>query len=951
MRRIFTLATGITIAVSGLSAQTIQSVTAPRPTAPGVEFSTHAKPSAAIAAKRKAAATLKTAPLAPRLLEPVADITTKDTLLVTGRTDIWKTPNHENTNQYATVTYDKYGHRSTVTYKDGSEYKYTYETNPQGYWTSKLVLKKDAGSSDFYAVEKEEREVNALGQLLGKKIYYCGHNYNYDTNQYEPVSYLSQEYKYDYSHEVKNSYNGETTRGFTTETIVYNEDGTVRAHEQYEWFEPRKEYIQTNVNTDYGKTVCTINGNEVHTIMYTRNYNTGEFYKSEEHEELYSDSGITLVYKDKYYNEDGSLRYTMADKKDVQENTPSAGWTTTIGYKYDEDTDTFTPISKREVLGESLTFTYGSNYKENVYYYSDEEGWTLRSRECVTAEVLEGGIYKITYGDNYYTLCYKLDEEGKVTGTVNLNADKSYTVTTRVLDDNGYPTDDDIIAYYDASHNLVKEILRKKGFKYNLDNGSGYGGDDEYTYYEKKNGEWTLVKEYEVPAGSGMGFTFRTVYKYTDEGYPASVTSYAKGSGYNNGEEFINEQTVYTYSANGYKKEEYSVWSPSKLKLEMDAYYTYYILEDGTYEYVHIEYDDDKATSGTVLEGEKQTVKDGLSKTYKYDKKLGGFGDEPYYTNFNEYTQTIEEDGTVVSVKRRLDDNENIVNESMTRSKYTDEGDGDSYESFRSEESFVWDETTNSWKNERKYTSKSTSFYFGCIDDRNPFDYYDDEYLPHSNSYLDKQNQHISLDFSNSYTWDEATARWKNDYGEDKDYSYAIDGNKLTVVETKKNENDSETYSSIETTVYVLDDNQMLASKTIDRHESRFYKEDNWKSENARKDAYTYKYNKYGKLEEQEQTTYSGEQEASEWQNTDITRYTYEEAAIIVSHIESLPEASTAQGIRIDGKTITAAEGGNVYLFGTDGRLCAKGRGSVTAPGAGLYVVKVGNQTLKAIVR
>lgn len=942
MKRLITLAAGITLAITS-SAQTV----VPRPTAPGVEFSKNNVSSWQIGNRNHAAvhmpiSQLKTAPLAPRLMEQTTDITTKDTLLVMGHVtkDRW----NQNEAKSESITYDKYGRRATLTsyHNNGEVYaerRYTYEVGPFNYWTKKLVQEKQEGSDEWVDCEKEEREIDENGNITRKRNYELKESYRYDEATddyiYERKMVLKYDARYDYAHAFKDGGDSET-RGALVEIYQYDDEGELIEHVKYQWAECAKKYIWVLTEPNNGTKQVTIGDDHITETYYSKN-DKGELVKNSERIDYY-DNGEHNGYLNISYAADGiTINYAEGYKTTQEMNVPSEGWVTTTNYNYDAASDSFLPYSKNETKG-TLEYDKPSNYACNYYYYK-EGTWSLNSTD--KREILDGNIYKIeqTYGSHSQTQYQKLDDNDNIIGTVTFNDDKSYKVTT----DETYNGEEHYnyvdCSYYDAAHNLLKTVRCIKGYKNNLPQNNYTQSDETNTYYELKDGKWVLVKEYEVKGDSYQGYNFRTVYTFTDEGYPSVITEYVQKSSINGGKEFVNAKTVYTYSDNGYKVEEYSIWSAKDLTLQMDEYSTYYILADGRMETTHVEYDDEK-TPGTIYSGSRYITKDdGCSWTYKYNKKTASWDlTDSYIPDFQEYVYQTEDDGTYVTIQRRQGDNGEVINVAKTEHLTKNSDDGkDNIENYAE---YQWDENTSSWVGINKYEKEEVHLDFG-YEGKNPITQYDDEYMPHDVGSLHEQSYWLeSMKF---YAWDKLANNWVpyNKEGKaTKEMDYKIDGNKLTYT-TIITDNDR-----TETTVREIQVNgdNFITSDT----ETRNFKDLAGNVTSEAKSQTTFKYNRYGKLEEKNEENYDAYGELS---STEYDKFIYEEAKILPTLIDQLPLSNGSKHIQIDGKKITCEGKNGILLYDEQGRLTARGTHFVMAPKSGIYVVKTNGVTTKVLVK
>lgn len=946
MRRIITLAAGITLAVN-VSAQTLSSnVKVPRPQAPGMEFSIENainKDGNFTMTKFKTLPKphFETAPRAPRLVDTNGDITTKDTLLAVGH--LKKDSYGSGEYQSETVTYDKYGRRATYTKFDSrgrveEAYKYTYEVGPFNFWTTKYVQKKDRSDSDWSDYSKEEREIDENKNITRKKDYSLGYFLDPNTGMYSLTLILTSDVSYDYSHAYKEYEDGPEKRGYEVERYTYDKyRGNLVSHTKYEWSDLAKQYILVLDERSDSKTETIITDNSIEQKLYRKSSASDGTFVLAEYNVSYYENGDYAGYKHIYYNEDGTVESVYGQKITTEHDTPSLGWTTETSYDYDKKSDSFIPRARIEYKGKPSNNSYtAADYSANYYYYV---GGQWEYNHSVIQEILDHRIYKITQKDASaeYISYKKLDEDNRIVGSVTYDSDGSYQVRYDSQYDNEHNIHYRIIEYYDANSTLLKTVCALDGLRQYMGI-EGYHPDDDseiYTYYEKKGDNWEAVKEYEVKGGSYDGFNMRKVYQFTDDGYPSTITQYVQNSSYNGGKEFASEKIVYTYADNGYKVDEYSVWSPTDLSLQMEGCNTYYILEDGGLEHTYFEYDDENAP-GTIVSGERTvTYEDGGRDNYTYNKVTGEWTLlNSYRPDFQEYVYDYPDDDTQIVTQRRQGDNGEIINvaKSVSYSKYEDDYD------IRRNEEYEWDEANNEWKGVNKSERTRETVRFGKIA-TNPISQYDDEYMPHE---VDNEQDEASYYFESSkyYAWNENAKDWQLYIKEDEDnndYSYKIDGNKFTYVVTTT---DNDAIRKYNNELEVNSDRYIVSESRTEQYTDR----ENGESE-ENKYVKSYTYNKYGKWAEVEEEHLRDGNTIS----TSYEKFIYEEAQIIPTLIKQLPLSEVAMGFNVDG--LKVSHEGIILLYNADGRLTAKGNGFVIAPEPGLYVIKAEGKTLKMMLK
>ena len=919
MGKNFTLTFCATLALSVYAqAQSVKPV--PRPVAPGLEFKAdngnRLNPFKGFAENNRAvkpSVRLASAPRAPRA--EAAPAVQVDTLLATSEVKV-AADGTEATQ--AEVTYDEYGRRKTYTeynYDGELERKLTYEytTGSFNYWTKKVV--KEETYAGIKVIEQEEREYNEDGRITLQKLYRENENGGI---------YLSSKNVYDYSHGVLQGDEGEVAHGFLIEqeTFVYDSEAGKEVqyeHVKYQWFEPAKNYVQALYETRGVKNSETVFGEDFITQITYRQKEDGTSYKSYDNTFWYAD-GKKIANMVTYYNEDGSVYAVSGEKATVEKDLPSKGWTTVTQYAFDQATMDFVPASKEETFGtKPYDGKFYGNYEEKSYQYVDgkfvDSSWMKYEEQA-------GNIYKATSDYNPNGVYFKCDKDNNLLGDLTFNEDKSYVVTQATDDRDAL-----LIYYFTASHQLERTIKRVEGVQTNVDAPEGYYGssdEDLYTFYILKDGKWEVLDEYETTLKYGSQKQ-RTVYKYTEQGYPASITTYITHPSYNGGKEFISTQYVYTYNDNGYSVKEYGVATPGKDPV-LDEETTYSLLDDGTYVETNLKYDGE----AEPYEGQRKEIKEGIEKNYTYNESTKEF--DLSYVNANSYT-SIAEDGTETTIEQNWDETAQKAvprRKTVSRQKTKDEDGYD--ESFYEE--YSWDETTGKWIGQRKSHNKWETiegFVFDKAYEQDPIGSYSDEYKPSAAA----ETETISLEQQLTYTWDEAKGDWGAD-PEGKGYSYTLSGNTLNVKRTERES--SGQYNTYDET-YTAEGGKLISKHTVETQQRPGNEAETYDNK------YEYAYNKYGVL--QEEKYYS----QGEYQGG--TKYLFTDATIK----PMLPPVSGITGVEADatevtvnGREVTAADGGKVTLYSTDGRIVATGNGTATAPAAGVFIAKVGGKAAKVIV-
>lgn len=919
MEKTFTLTFCAALSLS-LYAQAQSVKPVPRPVAPGLEFkadnANRAKPSFDFKKQNKAtrpSVSIATAPRAPRA-EAMPEVQV-DTLLATAKMDIL-TGAVERTR--AEVTYDEYGRRKTYSEFNSEgvlERKLTYEytTGAHNFWTKKVVKEEADGVTQI--IEQEEREINENGWITLRKIYESDNNGGV---------FLAMKSVYDYAHQVIDSDTELPTRGFMVEHEQFYYDAETNQIKQqalwkYQWFAPAGKYLMSFQQDKGVTTYETTFGEDYATATSYSFKSDNTTYKQRETTTWYA-GGESLGYKDISYNEDGSVSFANGSRTVIEKNSPSAGWTTELHQTYSQEANDFLPYYKTEYKGKKpANGKFFGNYEEHTYSYSDGK-YTESDWEKYEAQ--GGNIYKETWIFNPQGEYFKYDAEGNVIGEVTFNDDKSY-----VVEEEGDNYQEDILYYYTAKHELEKTIKRVAGYQSNVEDPEGsYVGSDneEFTFYILKDSNWELLTEYETSESAG-NYKSRTVYKFTKEGYPESVTTYTSSSSINGGKEFIDEQDVYTYQDNGYTLVKYSGYTAGGKPIK-DSEHSYILQADGTYVQTNLFYYGEKEPES----GGRTEKKDGVTKSYTYNSSTKQF--DLQSVNAGSYTTTAE-DGTQTTISQRWDETAQKAVPDRKTVRLSKHNDNDTYSEDLYEE-YTWDEATSKWVGQSKrHTKKETveGFSFDNSFNQNPIENYSDEYSAAQAAEIVP----FVLEKELTYTWDEAKGDWGTN-PEGKDYSYTLSGNTLSV---KHSQNDGYGQSSTFDETYTAEGGKLISKQTV---ETQNYSEGNSNTFNYKTE---YSYNKYGVL--QEVKNYEG----GELEHG--TKYVFTEATIkpMLPPVSGITGANAdAAKVTVNGRTVTAPDGGKVTLYAPDGRIVATGNGSATAPAAGIFIAKVGSKAAKIAV-
>ena len=233
---------------------------------------------------------------------------------------------------------------------------------------------------------------------------------------------------------------------------------------------------------------------------------------------------------------------------------------------------------------------------------------------------------------------------------------------------------------------------------------------------------------------------------------------------------------------------------------------------------------------------------------------------------------------------------------------------------------YLWDNDLNAWSGTngisvKTYSQKEFEFY-------SPTNNLEHFYDPSSSPEFGKQIINLTA-CTKKYKWNGDTKEWLVDSTLGEELS--DDGRKLT--SSSENQYGSRIYS------YEIDAEGKLIKYidiTTDKNNADF------NSETIEE----YEYNANGHLAKYVEKFHRSDNNI---QNTDT--YTYGEVTTGINNAHV-----SATGLAIDGRTLSI-DGAQLTLYNTAGLCVAQGKGSVTAPAPGVYVLKSGNTTWKMTLK
>jgi hypothetical protein len=405
---------------------------------------------------------------------------------------------------------------------------------------------------------------------------------------------------------------------------------------------------------------------------------------------------------------------------------------------------------------------------------------------------------------------------------------------------------------------------------------------------------------------------------------PLSIIYYISDNDQTGGKYALYKKTAYEYTANGYKKSEYYYYyrgSFDGTPVEMlDCTSEYYLLDNGTYQYTSYEYEED----GRINYGSRtEDTKDMVRKTYSYNTESKTF-DLQYKECLP--IETKAADGTITRIDRTFDENDNIVNT----------GKSEEYRAGNKSmsASYYWDTAANKWVGSHKsYREEHWNIHFSYSAPVDPTTLYNDEYLSTNESHA--QNMRTYSTYID-YEWDYETDSWIKVYG--VEYDFDINDNIFVSTHIRFDRNFKET---TKTTITGNPANGLYEKReevtTIEDSESNEIE--------TTSTVYTYKYNANNILSEETiETT-----EPDGTKSTKRTVYEYTNSKVYPTNIAEIE--TDGETVQVSGLAITAADDAQLVLYTANGAKVAEAYGTITAPQAGMYIVKCNGKAFKVTLK
>lgn len=797
----------------------------------------------------------------------------------------WTYTNSSGETENVSVLYDDKGRFQTI---DHGTYKelISYTDGTNGQWI-KMTITKSEGST-LIPQYKNVRTQDAEGRIVTEKVY-----------ENTDGEHLSLVHSYAYAYSVVDN----AERISLIEDMTYNEFNPEGIGTKYVWCEPTKSYIENRYQSDE-RTITTIKDDTYSTIRQ-RLYEGKDTWTTRETEDIrYDNKGEQCYYLRKSYTWEGQLMEAEGKKTETAYNTPTAGYHTIISYTFtngnDEDSSTdsqpnladyqWVPNQKKVVSDnyDKEQMVYGESKSCKIYSY-DNGNWILSTDEVM--EWVNKHVLKVLYNDNNYKdesgyLYY--DDNGKELGSAYMFDDGSYMSE---IDMDYQINGRDVTEYtlYDKQHNMLKKYRK------------AYIGKENYLFTT----EPTLFQEWDGTAWHNFEGTF----KLGERTYIVDKKGRIIESDRCDDKGNIWYRVITTYQDNGYTETEYE-WNEDLSALYESDKLTHSIDGNGTYQYIHFEYD----PNHNIIYGRMdKEYTNGVWETYSWD------GSGWMLRNSGVSSLTSTNGNETINISREWQDGK-IVETGKRIEVHTD--DYVKYEEYVKQD--------GKWVGKSKQESRKVNYHTDFA--TTPADPLQDYYNKTNTIDAGEALAEAKEDDHTWYQWDEATGDWKIESS--RETTYQMVGNTLT--ETIKNIEDGGRYIETRQTIYKRDAQMRLTS--VDRT----YTETKTDASHSEHAATLYTYDDEGNLISEQITDIYGK----------TSKYIYQYGKIdVVNDIES--GIDDARGsIIVTGRNIHVAGAQGLALYSLSGTLVSQSTSDVIeAPTSGLYILTSKDKKTKIFVK
>ena len=796
----------------------------------------------------------------------------------------WTYTNSSGETENVSVQYDDKGRFQTI---DHGTYKelISYTDGTNGQWIEMTITKSEG--STLIPQYKNVRTQDAEGRIVTEKVY-----------ENTDGEHLSLTHSYAYAYSVVDN----AERINLIEDMKYDEFNPEGTGTKYVWCEPTKSYIENRYNA-HERTITTIKDGTYSTIQQELDEDKGTWTTWVTEDVRYDNKGEQCYYLKTSYTWEGKLE-AEGRKTETAYNTPTAGYHTIISYTFtngnDEDSSTdsqpnladyqWVPNQKKVVSDnyDKEQMVYGESKSCKIYSY-DNGNWILSTDEVM--EWVNKHVLKVLYNDNNYKdesgyLYY--DDNGKELGSAYMFDDGSYMSE---IDMDYQINGRDVTEYtlYDKQHNMLKKYRK------------AYIGKENYLFTT----EPTLFQEWDGTAWHNFEGTF----KLGERTYIVDKKGRIIESDRCDDKGNIWYRVITTYQDNGYTETEYE-WNEDLSALYESDKLTHSIDGNGTYQYIHFEYD----PNHNIIYGRMdKEYTNGVWETYSWDGSgwmLRNSGVSSLTsTNGNETINISREwqDGKIVETRKRIE----VHTDDYTK-----------YEEYVKQD--------GKWVGKSKQESRIVNYHtdFATTPDDPLQDYYNKTNTIDAGEALAEAREKDHT----WYQWDEATGDWKIESS--RETTFQMVGNTLT--ETIKNIEDGGRYIETRQTIYKRDAQMRLTS--VDRT----YTETKTDASHSEHAATFYTYDNEGNLISEQTTDVYGR----------IFKYIYQYGKIdVVNGIES--RIDDARGsIIVTDRNIQVAGAQGLALYSLSGTLVSQSTSDVIeAPTSGLYILTSKDKKTKIFVK
>ena len=797
----------------------------------------------------------------------------------------WTYTNSSGETENVSVQYDDKGRFQTI---DHGTYKelISYTDGTNGQWIEMTITKSEG--STLIPQYKNVRTQDAEGRIVTEKVY-----------KNTDGEHLSLVHSYAYAYSVVDN----AERISLIEDMTYNEFNPEGMGTKYVWCEPTKSYIENRYQSDE-RTITTIKDDTYSTIRQ-RLYEGKDTWTTRETEDIrYDNKGEQCYYLRKSYTWEGLLMEVEGKKTETTYNTPTAGYHTIISYTFTNGNDEYSSTdsqpnladyqwvpNQKKVVSDNYDqeqMVYGESKSCKIYSY-DNGNWILSTDEVM--EWVNKHVLKVLYNDNNYKdesgyLYY--DDNGKELGSAYMFDDGSYMSE---IDMDYQINGRDVTEYtlYDKQHNMLKKYRK------------AYIGKENYLFTT----EPTLFQEWDGTAWHNFEGTF----KLGERTYIVDKKGRIIESDRCDDKGNIWYRVITTYQDNGYTETEYE-WNEDLSALYESDKLTHSIDGNGTYQYIHFEYD----PNHNIIYGRMdKEYTNGVWETYSWD------GSGWTLRNSGVSSLTSTNGNETINISRKWQDGK-IVETGKRIEVHTD--DYVKYEEYVKQD--------GKWVGKSKQESRKVNYHtdFATTPADPLQDYYNKTNTIDAGEALAeaKENDHTW------YQWDEATGDWKIESS--RETTYQMVGNTLT--ETIKNIEDGGRYIETSQTIYKRDAQMRLTS--VDRT----YTETKTDASHSEHAATLYTYDDEGNLISEQITDIYGK----------TSKYIYQYGKIdVVNGIES--GIDDARGsIIVTGRNIHVAGAQGLALYSLSGTLVSQSTSDVIeAPTSGLYILTSKDKKTKIFVK